>query len=110
MTSRLEKKDTRRWFLPVPTLIGKLGEPNGPSLADVLKDAELRQAFLKGLPLPGATRAASNRSAAAPTPQADHHFRRRGVGRSGAAAVCAAAHVYDGLPDPDDDINSRSQA
>ena len=82
MTSRLEKKDTRRWFLPVPTLIGKLGEPNGPSLADVLKDAELRQAFLKGLPLPGAPCAARDRSAAGRADQADHHFRRCGVGWS----------------------------
>jgi hypothetical protein len=38
--------------LQVPTLIAKLGEPNGPPLPDVLKAAELRQAFLKGLPLP----------------------------------------------------------
>ena len=42
--SRLEKQDSRRWFLPVMTLCGKLGQPNGPSLKSVLELAELRKA------------------------------------------------------------------
>jgi hypothetical protein len=52
MTSRLEQQGARRWFLPVPILLGKMGEKNGPSVDEVLKAAELRQAFLNGAPLP----------------------------------------------------------
>jgi hypothetical protein len=52
MVSRVEKKNDRRWFLPAPQFLGKLGAVNGPSLADVLACAALRQAFLKGAPLP----------------------------------------------------------
>jgi hypothetical protein len=54
MTSRLEQQGTRRWFLPVPILLGKLGEKHGPPIADVLACAKLRQAFLEGAPLPEA--------------------------------------------------------
>jgi hypothetical protein len=50
MASRLERKDTRRWYAPVPTLLGKLGQKDGPSLETVLALAELRQAFKQGLP------------------------------------------------------------
>ena len=50
MTSRLEKKDTRRWHLPVIEYLGKYGQPNGPSLASVMELAELRKTFLAGLP------------------------------------------------------------
>jgi hypothetical protein len=49
-TSRLEKQDTRRWFLPVQTLAGKLGQPGGPTFETVLELAELRKTFLAGLP------------------------------------------------------------
>jgi hypothetical protein len=54
MTSRLEQQGTRRWFLPVPILLGKLNEKHGPPIADVLACAKLRQAFLEGAPLPEA--------------------------------------------------------
>ena len=50
MTSRLKETDTRRWFLPVIEYLGKLGQPNGPSLAAVLELAEMRKTFLAGLP------------------------------------------------------------
>jgi hypothetical protein len=50
MTTFLEKKDTCRWFLPSIEYLGKLGKPNGPSLAAVLELAELRNTFLAGLP------------------------------------------------------------
>ena len=50
MTSRLEKDGDRRWFLPVWQLVGKLGQPNGPTLEAVLKVAELRKIFMAGLP------------------------------------------------------------
>jgi hypothetical protein len=53
MTSRLETQGPqRRWYLPVPIQLGKLGEKHGPSLDDVLALAKLRQAFLEGAPLP----------------------------------------------------------
>lgn len=52
MTSRLETQGRRSWFLPVTILCGKLGEAAGPSPADVIACAQLRQAFLEGAPLP----------------------------------------------------------
>jgi hypothetical protein len=54
MTSRLEVQGARRWFLPVPVQLGKLGEKRGPSIADVLALAALRHAFKEGAPLPEA--------------------------------------------------------
>jgi hypothetical protein len=48
MTSRLKEDDTRRWFLPVIEYLGKLGQPNGPSLASVMELAQLRKTFLAG--------------------------------------------------------------
>ena len=50
MTSRLEKKDNRRWHLPVIEYLGKLGQPDGPSLASVMELAKMRKTFLAGLP------------------------------------------------------------
>jgi hypothetical protein len=50
MTSRLEKKDIRRWFLPSIEYLGKLGQPNGPALASVMELAKMRKTFLAGLP------------------------------------------------------------
>ena len=50
MTSRLKEADTRRWFLPSIEYLGKLGQPNGPSLAAVLELAEMRKTSLAGLP------------------------------------------------------------
>jgi hypothetical protein len=46
----LQEADTRRWFLPSIEYLGKLGQPNGPSLAAVLELAEMRKTFLAGLP------------------------------------------------------------
>ena len=50
MTTRLETKDTRHWFLPSIEYLGKLGQPNGPSLASVMELAKMRETFLAGLP------------------------------------------------------------
>jgi hypothetical protein len=50
MTTRKEKQGDRRWFLPVVEYLGKLGQPNGPSLAGVMELAQLRKTFLAGLP------------------------------------------------------------
>ena len=52
MTTRLEVQGARRWFLPVPILLGKMGEKHGPSIDDVIACAQLRQAFKEGAPLP----------------------------------------------------------
>jgi hypothetical protein len=52
MTTRLEVQGARRWFLPVPILLGKLGDKHGPSPDDVIACAQLRQAFKEGAPLP----------------------------------------------------------
>ena len=48
-TSHLVKEGDRRWYAPVWQLVGKLGQPGGPSLASVLELAELRKAFMSGL-------------------------------------------------------------
>ena len=50
MTSFLKKEDNRRWYLPAIEYLGKLGQPNGPSLASVMELAQLRKTFLAGLP------------------------------------------------------------
>jgi hypothetical protein len=49
MTSRLKETDTRRWFLLSIEYLGKLGQPDGPSLASVMELAKLRKTFLSGL-------------------------------------------------------------
>ena len=51
MTSFLKKEDNRRWYLPAIEYLGKLGQPNGPSLASVMELAQLRKTFLAGLPM-----------------------------------------------------------
>ena len=50
VTSRLEQRNDYRWYLPGVTLLGKLGEKEGPTLAEVMTAARLRQAFKEGLP------------------------------------------------------------
>jgi hypothetical protein len=52
LTTRLKVDGARRWFLPVPILLGKMGERSGPSIDDVIACAQLRQAFKEGAPLP----------------------------------------------------------
>jgi hypothetical protein len=52
LTTRLKVDGARRWFLPAPTLLGKLGERHGPSIDEVIVLAQLRQAFKEGAPLP----------------------------------------------------------
>ena len=52
LTTRLKVDGARRWFLPAPILLGKLGEKTGPSLDSVIACAELRRAFKEGAPLP----------------------------------------------------------
>ena len=48
MTSRLEKKDSFRWFGPVATLLGRFGEPNGPTTEQVSLAAQLRKVLKRG--------------------------------------------------------------
>ena len=51
MTSRLEKKDSFRWFGPVATLLGRFGEPNGPTAEQLGLAAQLRKALKQGAAL-----------------------------------------------------------
>ena len=51
MTSRLEKKDSFRWFGPVATLLGRFGEPNGPTAEQLGLAAQLRKALKRGAAL-----------------------------------------------------------
>ena len=48
MTSQMERRGDYRWFKPVATLLGKFGEPNGPTIEQVRLGAQLRKAFKDG--------------------------------------------------------------
>jgi hypothetical protein len=47
LTSEQTSNDEGRWYLPKPSLVGKLGQANGPDIAWVRRAVELRRA-LKG--------------------------------------------------------------
>jgi hypothetical protein len=48
MTSQLDRDGDFRWHKPLPTLLGKFGEPNGPTIEEVRLGAQLRKAFKTG--------------------------------------------------------------
>jgi hypothetical protein len=48
MTSRLERSGDDRWYAPNPILLGRFGEPNGPTEEQVRLGAQLRKAFKDG--------------------------------------------------------------
>ena len=48
MTSRLERSGDDRWYAPDPQWLGRLGEPNGPTVEEVRLGAQLRKAFKTG--------------------------------------------------------------
>ena len=48
MTSQLERRGDYRWYKPLATLLGKFGEPNGPTIDEVRLGAQLRKAFKTG--------------------------------------------------------------
>jgi hypothetical protein len=50
MTSNYRKEGDRRWFEPVVSLLGKLGEPKGPTIAQWRTAQTLRRAFRDGTP------------------------------------------------------------
>ena len=50
MTSRAGGGNGNRWQLPEPTVIGRFGEANGPTIEEVRAAARLRKAFKQGLP------------------------------------------------------------
>lgn len=50
-TSFLKSEDGRNWHLPVLSVVGKLGEENGPGVERVREIAQLRDAYLKGASL-----------------------------------------------------------
>ena len=68
LTTRLKVEGARRWFLPVPILLGKMGERHGPSIDDVIACAQLRQAFKEGAPLPEAPEPPAQAAPARPRP------------------------------------------
>ena len=49
MTSQLERRGEHRWYKPLATLLGKFGEPNGPTIEQVRLGAQLRKAFKDGM-------------------------------------------------------------
>ena len=103
MTTRLKVDGARRWFLPVPILLGKMGEKHGPSIDDVIACAQLRQAFKEGAPLPELPEPPA---IAAPQPDA----RPRPIITSGRAALAnpqptpPPIETYDG-PETGEEIN-----
>ena len=48
MTSRLERSGDDRWYAPDPQWLGRLGEPNGPTVEEVRLGAQLRKALKTG--------------------------------------------------------------
>ena len=48
MTSRLESNGDHRWYAPDPHLLGRFGEPNGPTIEQVRLGAQLRKAIKTG--------------------------------------------------------------
>ena len=95
MTTRLEVQGARRWFLPTPVLIGKLGEKHGPSTADVVALATLRHAFKEGAPLPEATEPPAIGTPARPRPVITS-------GRANVEAPPSAAPPIEAYDGPDD--------
>jgi hypothetical protein len=66
-TSRLAPgANSTSFYLPVPTLLGRLGERMGPTLAQVRLAAQLRQKFKEGLPWAPEPTAAAPEIAAQP--------------------------------------------
>jgi hypothetical protein len=97
MTTRLKVDGARRWFLPVPILLGKLGEKNGPSVDDVIVLAQLRQAFKEGAPLPETPEPPA--IAAPPRPRQTITSGRQAIARQEPPPA-----EYDGPDDPSDPI------
>ena len=84
LSSRLERKDSFRWYLPVLSLLGKLGEARGPTLNEVRFAARLRANFKQGLawmamdpPEPPALEAPEGPPEPSNTPASDGGRRRR---------------------------------
>ena len=48
MTSRLERNGDQRWYAPNPVLLGRFGEPNGPTTEEVRFAAQLRKSLKQG--------------------------------------------------------------
>jgi hypothetical protein len=102
MTSRFASGDGNRWPVPVPTIVGRFGEANGPTADQVGLAAKLRKAFQQGLPM----------GEEPPTPPSEAIERTpRPVITSGLPIVheveTPPPHVeYEG---PDDDPYGRSQ-
>lgn len=51
MTSRPEKGNGSPYYLPVPTIVGRAGEKNGPTPDEWRRAAQLRKTFKQGLPV-----------------------------------------------------------
>ena len=113
MTSRLERNGDQRWYAPDPQLLGRFGEPNGPTVEEVRLAANLRKALKTGasweapLEPPAPPSAQSNVSRSS----VSRHDARRGSiavtsGRPALKSVETAPPLeHDGGPDdgPDDD-------
>jgi hypothetical protein len=112
VTSRQEKKDARRcYYVSVVRLVGKLNDPDGPTLDDWRLAMRLRDAFKKGEPWPPEPPeppAITAQTAPSPAPIFITSGRRAGlrsietlVDRETAPPI---DRVPDGPDDPDDEI------
>jgi len=74
--TRLESNDLGQWFLPTFRLLGKLGEPKGPTLEEARRARDLRVGLKReaaeaaALAAPAATPALSVATPRAPAPEA----------------------------------------
>jgi hypothetical protein len=49
--SRIEKRNDKRWALPEPIILGRYGEPGGPTPEQMRLAGELRRSLKQGLPI-----------------------------------------------------------
>jgi hypothetical protein len=86
--STFEHREGFRYWTPLPTLLGKLGEPGGPGFGEYLFARKARESFRQsGLLL---KRVAVDRAAVRPAGTTPER-RQAGTHNRPAAAVCAAA-------------------
>jgi hypothetical protein len=99
LTATFEKKDNDRYCKPYVALLGKLGEPNGPTVDEWRQAQTLRRAFKDGVPW---QEALADFSAALPAPKPKLAVVHSGNGETWADGTPVPTEAPDG-PDYDPD-------
>jgi hypothetical protein len=104
IATRLEKEGDFRWFLPVVTLVGKVNQTGGPTIAEWRAAMTLRKAFREGLAwAPDPPAPPSIEGPASPPPEERPRGAMTSASRKSAWAVeePPAVEEYDGPDNPD---------